>query len=100
MNLILKPKKSIRFALLEQKDLPAAQQRAIARESTIIDAPWDCTREPRPLPEHWEKHRAEQNINVDYLGQIVTIPTGCNYFTYEGKVALGWHGSYNPPHGM
>lgn len=72
----------------------------IKLESTIQPAPWEKEAEPRTLPRNWKKHRAQQNILVDYLGHIVTIPKGDIYFTYNGKVAIGWHGTYNPPRGM
>lgn len=69
-------------------------------ESIIQPAPWEYCEEPYPLPETWQKHEAKQNITVDYLGNKITIPEGATYFTYEGKVAVGWHGSYCPPCGM
>lgn len=77
----------------------SSNEKAIKLESIIQAAPWDET-EPFPLPKNWKKHKAKQNIIVYYLGVKVYIPKGDTYFTYKGKVAIGWHGSYNPPRGM
>lgn len=91
------------------KDHPAVStvqddNKTIKLEFIIRAAPWydeyGSTVEPSPLPEDWEKHQAKQDTIVDYSGTTVKIPRGDNYFTYKGKVAIGWHGSYNPPHGM
>jgi hypothetical protein len=69
----------------------------VDKNSTVVQAaPWDG-REPQPLPEKWKKHQAEQTIIVEYAGTEVTISNGDTYFTYEGKIAIGFHGSYNPP---
>lgn len=82
--------------------LPNVQSdnRTLKLESIVQAAPWEHGTEPGSLPENWKRHQAEQNIIVDYCGGTVSIPKGSNYFTYQGKVAIGWHGSYNPPHGM
>lgn len=111
-NLFTKSKASIRFAILESKvnlqlsqrgsSLPKAQsdEGTLKLESIEQTASWEDGAEPGSLPENWKKHQAEQNIIVDYGGSTVTILKGENYFTYQGKVAIGWHGSYNPPCGM
>ncbi len=73
-------------------------------QSVVAAAPWTGEwgegQEPYPLPEQWQKHRAKQEIIVLYKGVEVHIPKGGTYFTYQGKVAVGWHGSINPPHAM
>jgi len=67
---------------------------------TCAAAPWNWDdEEPHPLPKGWTKHQAEQTIIVQY-GEGVTIPKGDTYFAYNGKIAIGFHGSYNPPSGM
>lgn len=78
-----------------------ANKKTIQLESIVKAAPWDCFHsEPSPLPRNWHKHKAKQNISVYYTGVEIIIPEGDTYFTYKEKVAIGWHGSYNPPHGM
>lgn len=73
----------------------------IVLESVVAAAPWIHDEvEPSPLPKHWKKHQAEQNIRVYYGGQPLFIAKGETYFTYKGKVAIGWHGTYNPPMDM
>lgn len=118
-NLLTKSKENIRFAVLvPTANLPSStgnipSQRvstnhagthstvqSVQLESIIQAAPWEDSVEPNPLPQNWIKHQALQNIIVDYTGHKITIHQGANYFTYNGKVAIGWHGSYNPPHGM
>ena len=64
-------------------------------------APWIGDLEPVLLPQGWVKHTATQPMLVPYGGRAgVTIPTGDTYFTYQGKVAIGFHGTYNPPWDM
>lgn len=107
-DMFTKSKESIHFAVLARGDDLRASQRSstgnddefITLESVEESAPWEYSGEPSVLPEHWVKHRAEQKIVVNYCGEKVTIPRGDNYFTYRGKVAIGWHGTYNPPGGM
>jgi hypothetical protein len=72
----------------------------VKKESVIQAAPWAEDSEPETLPEGWQKHTAEENTVVDYMGKKITIPKGTQYFTFNGKVAIGFHGSYNPPRGM
>jgi hypothetical protein len=86
---------SIVFALLLTNEL-----KAIQLESIVQAVPWEYGMEPDRLPKHWQKHKARQSITLDYVGAKITIPKGDNYFTYKGKVAIGWHGTYNPPCGM
>ncbi|CRX37957.1 hypothetical protein [Estrella lausannensis] len=112
-ELFAKSSENIRFAVqVSEGNLRSPQQReptpispeagdaSVRLESVELSAPWDMGEEPRVLPAGWLKHLAEQNISVLYSGTEVTIPRGDNYFTYEGKVAVGWHGTYNPPGGM
>lgn len=77
----------------------SSNKKAIQLESIIKAAPWDHM-EPSPLPKNWQKHKAKQNIIVYYNGVKLTIPKGYTYFTYKDKVAIGWHGTYNPPRDM
>ncbi len=50
--------------------------------------------------EHKRK-TANNNIKVFYGEAEIIIPKGHNYYVdKEGKVLIGWHGSYNPPYGM
>lgn len=76
-------------------ETPAAQP-----ESTVMPAPWDSKDPPMPLPRGWESHIAKEEIVVEYAGAKVHIKKGHRYFTFEGKIAIGWHGSYDPPGGM
>lgn len=83
------------------KKTTAKGKGAIVLESVVKPAPWVHDEvEPSPLPKHWKKHQAEQNILIYYLSQPITIPKGDTYFTYKGKVAIGWHGTLNPPRDM
>lgn len=79
----------------------SSKKATIKLESVIKAAPWAGSVEPNPLPKKWKKKRAKQSIIVLYFGNnTVTIPKGDIYFTYKGKVAIGWHGTYHPPSGM
>lgn len=70
-------------------------------QSITKAAPWCDDVEPPILPPNWQKHTASQELSVDYMGKHeVKIPAGKNYFTYEGVIVIGWHGSYNPPNHM
>lgn len=62
-------------------------------------APWDDD-EPNPLPDGWKKHTAEKELIISYGGGEIHIPNGDTYFTFQDKIAIGWHGTYNPPSGM
>ncbi len=73
------------------------KKKTIQLECIITCAPWDWENEPSPLPKYWQKHIAEHNIIVPYNGKKVHISKGNTYFTYKGKVAIGFHGTYNPP---
>src|SRR5690606_16726922 len=99
-DLLTSSKESVRFAVLVPRIDSSSlhsdpSEETIELESTVQAAPWECGEEPATLPENWEKHQAIQNIVADYLGVQVKIPRGNTYFTYNGKVAIGWHGSYN-----
>jgi hypothetical protein len=76
------------------------EKNAIYMECVVTCASWEDNREPSPLPKYWQKHKAKYDIIVPYAGGKVYISRGDTYFTYKGKVAIGWHGTYNPPRGM
>lgn len=53
--------------------------------------------------EHYTKMVAPRNgITAEYMGTTINIPAGATYYynNIEKKIAIGWHGSYNPPCGM
>ncbi|MBA3238060.1 MAG: hypothetical protein H0T62_06885 [Parachlamydiaceae bacterium] len=84
-------------ALIQSK---CSSNKAMQLKSVVISAPWADDMEPSPLPKHWQKHKAKLNIVVYYNGIELRIPEGDTYFTYKGKVAIGFHGTYNPPRDM
>lgn len=71
------------------------------KNSMYSATPWEVNEEPYPLPKGWNKHQAEQTTIVHYdhyNGETeITIPKGDTYFTFNGKVVIGWGKSYNPP---
>ncbi len=75
-----------------------------ALESIRMLAPWAVAYgeqvEPDPLPLGWKKHLARKELVVSYGGSELRIPKGKTYFSYNGKIAIGWHGTYDPPQGM
>jgi hypothetical protein len=48
----------------------------------------------------WQKHTASKDLECPYGGSIVKIAKGRNFYTYLGKIAIGWHGTFDPPSGM
>lgn len=101
-NLFISSEKGICFAKkIEESELDNAEPTI---EFIEMSAPWadsDDSEEPSPLPEKWQKHVAEEEISgsTENYSEI-KIPKGDSYFTYEGKIAIGLHGTYNPPSGM
>lgn len=76
--------------------------RTFESSSEMRMLPWEGGDEPAvdAYPEGWEKHTAAELTRVNYGGDIVWIPGGANYYTYNNKIVIGWHGSYNPPTDM
>lgn len=46
------------------------------------------------------KEKAERDTIIEYAGYFVEIRKGDTVYKDNGKIITGWHGSYNPPHGM
>ena len=45
-------------------------------------------------------HLSSITIYVEYGGSVVKILSGKHYWELNGHILIGWHGSFDPPHGM
>ena len=58
---------------------------------------WSTENPPNPLPGKWAEMKAAHSFRVSYAEKYVHIPIGDTYYTYGGKIVMGYQGSYNPP---
>lgn len=71
-----------------------------------MDGLWEPSSEPGVLSSSnlWLQAKAceaQQELKVAYGGGVVTIPAGDTYYTdHQGRVLIGFHGTYGPPSDM
>jgi hypothetical protein len=48
-----------------------------------------------------KKTKAEENYMIEYYNKFICINKNSNIWRdKDGKIIIGWHGTYNPPKGM
>ena len=53
------------------------------------------------FPDTTKPIQSDKNYCVEYGGNIVEIKKGEKvWLDLDGKIMIGWHGTYSPPHGM
>lgn len=93
-----------RIPIAEERSRKNSFTTTVKLEVVEGSVPWDniagVMSEPDPLPEGWQKHVAKEKFTVSCKGVKLVIGKGEHYYTHNGKIVIGWHGTYNPPLGM